>query len=48
MLFSNRIALPCYYLLYTDLCLRLGVLLPIFMYFVTQLPEVTFVGVQLT
>jgi len=40
MLLSNRIARLAYYLLCTDLCLTLGVLLPIFMYFVAQLPEV--------
>lgn len=50
MLFSNRIALSAYYMLYTDLSLRLGggVLLPIFMYFVAQLPEVIFVEFLLT
>jgi len=48
MLLSNRIALPVYYFLYTDLCLRLGVHLLLFMYFFAQLPEVIFVEVQLT
>ena len=47
-MFSNMIALPAYYLLYTDLCLRLGFLLPLFMYFVAQLPEAIFVEVLLT